>query len=98
MDLSLHGKTAVICGSSQGLGLASAKELALLGANCVLIARNKEKLEEAINSLAKTRTQKHAYKTADFFNTEEVRTVINEIINQGPVHVLVNNSGGPPGG
>ena len=45
MDLSLHGKTAVICGSSQGLGLASARELALLGANCILIARNKEKLE-----------------------------------------------------
>jgi len=98
MDLSLHGKTAVICGSSQGLGLASARELALLGANCILIARNKEKLETAIESLAQSGTQKHTYRIADFFNSDEVRAVINEIIKQGPVHILVNNSGGPPGG
>lgn len=98
MDLSLHGKTAVICGSSQGLGLASARELALLGANCILIARNKEKLEEAVKSLANTGTQKHSYKVADFFNSEEVRNTINEILKEGPVHILVNNSGGPPSG
>src|SRR5215211_5125256 len=98
MDLSLHRKNAVICGSSQGLGLASAKELALLGANCILIARNKEKLGHAVNSLAKTEAQKHSYRLADFFNTEEVRNTINEILKEGPVHILVNNSGGPPGG
>ena len=98
MDLSLDGKTAVVCGSSQGLGLASARELALLGANCILIARNKEKLQTAVNGLAKKETQKHFYKTADFFNSEEVRLVINEILEQGPVHILVNNSGGPPSG
>jgi 3-oxoacyl-[acyl-carrier protein] reductase len=98
MDLSLHGKTAVICGSSQGLGLASARELALLGANCILIARNKEKLENAVNSLGKTSSQKHSYKIADFFNSEEVRNTINEILREGPVHILVNNSGGPPSG
>jgi len=98
MDLSLHGKTAVICGSSQGLGLASAKELALLGANCILIARNKEKLEVTVSNLAKADGQKHSYKVADFFNSEEVRSVINEILKEGPVHILVNNSGGPPSG
>lgn len=98
MDLSLHGKTAVICGSSQGLGLASAKELALLGANCILIARNKEKLEQASSSLSITGAQKHCYKIADFFNSEEVRQAINEILKEGTVHILVNNSGGPAGG
>src|SRR5215216_3485631 len=98
MDLSLHGKTAVICGSSQGLGLASAKELALLGANCILIARNKEKLEAEVSNLAKSGGQKHSYKIADFFNSEEVRSVINEILKKGPIHILVNNSGGPPSG
>src|SRR5215207_3205830 len=95
MDLSLHGKTAVICGSSQGLGLASARELALLGANCILISRNKQKLEDAVGGLAKTGSQKHSYKLADFFNTQEVRRTINEILKDGPVHILVNNSGGP---
>ena len=98
MNLSLAGKNVVICGSSKGLGLASAKELALLGANCILISRSKEKLEEAVKSLAKTGAQKHSYKIADFFNPEEVRSVINEIVKKSAVHILVNNSGGPPGG
>ena len=98
MDLSLHGKNAVVCGSSQGLGLAIAQGLALLGANCILIARTKEKLEVAVTSLAQSANQKHSYKTADFFNNEEVRDVINEIVRSQPVHILINNSGGPPGG
>ena len=98
MDLSLHGKTAVVCGSSQGLGLAAATELALLGANCILIARNEEKLQNAVNSLAVTKDQKHSFKVADFFDNKAVRNAINEIVEQQPVHILVNNSGGPPAG
>lgn len=98
MDLSLHGKNAVVCGSSQGLGLAVATELALLGANCILIARNKEKLEKAVKGLHTTKDQQHSFRTADFFNTEEVRTTINQIVKEKTIHVLINNSGGPPGG
>ena len=98
MDLSLRGKTAVICGSSQGLGLASATELALLGANCILIARNEEKLQNAVNSLAVSKDQKHSFKTADFFDNNAVLNAINEIVQKQPVHILVNNSGGPPAG
>ena len=51
MDISLIGKTAVICGSSQGIGLATAKELAVNGANCILIARNAEALQTAVAQL-----------------------------------------------
>jgi len=98
MDLSLHGRTAVICGSSQGLGLAIATELALLGANCFLMARNAEKLQNAVDSLAVTQNQKHSFKVVDFFDNNAVRNTINEIVQQQPVHILVNNSGGPPGG
>jgi len=98
MDLSLHGKTAVICGSSQGLGLAIATELALLGANCILMARNEKKLQNAVNSLAVTQNQKHSFKIIDFFDNNAVRNTIGEIVSQQPVHILVNNSGGPPGG
>ena len=44
MNLSLEGRNAVVCGSTQGIGYAVAEELALLGANCTLIARNEESL------------------------------------------------------
>lgn len=44
MDISLKGKYAVVCGSTQGIGLATAGVLADLGANCILIARNKDTL------------------------------------------------------
>ena len=98
MNLSLHGKNAVVCGSSQGLGLAVATELALLGANCILIARNREKLQKAVDSLDNTKGQQHSFKTADFFNTEEVRETISQIIKEKKVQILINNSGGPPSG
>ena len=51
MNLSLEGKYAIICGSTQGIGLAIAEELALLGANCTLIARNEEALKFAVHNL-----------------------------------------------
>ncbi len=44
MNISLKGKTALICGSSQGIGLAAAKELAHNGARCILMARNAQAL------------------------------------------------------
>jgi 3-oxoacyl-[acyl-carrier protein] reductase len=51
MNLDLTGKTAVVCGSTQGLGYASAVELALLGANVVLMARNEDKLKDVVQTL-----------------------------------------------
>ena len=47
MRLDLKGKHALVCGASQGIGLAAAKELAELGAQCTLMARNRERLEAA---------------------------------------------------
>ena len=51
MNLSLSGKSAVICGASRGIGLAIAKELALLGAICTLMARDENSLLDAVKSL-----------------------------------------------
>jgi len=73
MNLDLSGKTALVCGSTQGLGYASAKELALLGANIILMARNKEKLIEAAASLPKNPTQNHGFLVADFTDSAEVK-------------------------
>ncbi|MEO6610603.1 MAG: SDR family oxidoreductase [Chitinophagaceae bacterium] len=98
MNLSLEGKYAVICGSTQGIGLAIAEELALLGANCTLIARNEEALIAAIQLLDIALRQQHSYLVADFSKPEEVRAIIEKHVNLHPVHILVNNTGGPPGG
>lgn len=99
MNLNLTGKTAVVCGSTQGLGLASAVELSLLGANVVLMARNEVKLREAIRLLDNGKGQTHQYLVADFSFPAEVKMAIESFVQGGGLaHILVNNTGGPAGG
>lgn len=98
MNLSLQGKTAIVCGSTQGIGLASAIELSKLGAACVLMARNEETLQEAIKQLSNSFNQKHSYLIADFDKPETVKQAIEGFVSNNCVHVLINNSGGPAGG
>ena len=98
MHLSLEGKNAVISGSTQGIGLAIAAELALLGANCTLLARNEEALKAAVNGLDIALRQQHGYLVADFSKPEQVKKVIHQHVQSTPVHILVNNTGGPPAG
>jgi len=98
MNLSLEGKNAIICGSTQGIGLAVAEELALLGANCTLIARNEDALKSVIHSLDISLRQEHGYLVADFSKPEEVKQVIESHLQHNAVHILVNNTGGPPTG
>jgi len=98
MNLSLKEKNAVICGSTQGIGLAIAKELALLGANCTLIARNEETLKKVIPDLDTSQGQHHGFHIADFSKPSEVRSMIEEHVKHHAVHILINNTGGPPAG
>jgi 3-oxoacyl-[acyl-carrier protein] reductase len=98
MNLSLEGKHAVICGSTQGIGFAIAEELALMGAHCTLIARNKATLETNIQLLDSSLQQLHSYVVADFTDKEQVRKAIHQIVNERPVHILINNTGGPAAG
>jgi 3-oxoacyl-[acyl-carrier protein] reductase len=98
MHLSLEGKNAVICGSSQGIGLAIAEELALLGANCTLMARNEASLQAAVQTLDIALRQQHGYLVADFGKPDAVKKTIEQHIKKQPVHILVNNTGGPPAG
>lgn len=98
MNLSLKGRNAIICGSSQGIGLAIAEELALLGANCILLARNEESLQTVVKSLSTIQGQQHSYLVANFSKPDQVKHVIDQYVQQQPVHILVNNTGGPPPG
>ncbi len=96
MNLDLSGKNALVCGSTAGIGKAIAIELAEMGANVYLMARNEEKLKSTLGQLSTANGQLHHYVQADFSNVESVKTATQSIEN--PIHVLVNNTGGPPGG
>jgi 3-oxoacyl-[acyl-carrier protein] reductase len=72
--------------------------MASLGATCVLISRNEEKLKQAVATLDSKGGQKHSYLVADYAKPEEVRSVVAGFVNSNTVHILVNNSGGPAGG
>jgi 3-oxoacyl-[acyl-carrier protein] reductase len=99
MNLDLSGKKAIVCGSTQGLGLASAIELALLGAEITLMARNEKKLREAIKKLSTFHGQKHKYIIADFQLPQVVENSIKRYLaRKNVVNILVNNTGGPKGG
>jgi len=98
MNLSLENKHAVICGSTQGIGLATAIILAGLGATCVLVARNEDSLIKAVKELPIKHKQQHSYVVADFIDTISVEKAINSIIAKQTIEILVNNSGGPQPG
>ena len=98
MDLNLEGKRAVVCGSTQGIGKASAIELALLGASVTLIARNEKKLKEVMGELKTSVSQQHDYLVADFDFPKELKRNCEEFCQHTRCHILVNNTGGPPAG
>jgi len=88
----------MVCGSTQGIGKASALELALLGASCVLVARDETKLSQAVKELDASHGQKHQFIVADFQHPHEVKEKAEAFVKTNNVHVLVNNSGGPNSG
>ncbi len=99
MDLNLSGRTAVVCGSTQGIGKAAALELAQLGASVVLVARNQEKLEAVLQELPTPNNQKHSFILGDSGKPEELQSKLKAYLEEnGPAHILVNNTGGPAGG
>jgi 3-oxoacyl-[acyl-carrier protein] reductase len=98
MDLNLKGKQAVVCGSTQGIGKASAVELALLGADVTLIARNEDKLKGVCKELSTAHGQTHHYIVADFDFPDQLKIKIEDHARKNNIHILVNNTGGPPPG
>ncbi len=100
MDINLKNKKAFVCGSTQGIGKAAAVELANLGASIVLLARNEDSLKRVKDELSNTQNQHHDYIVADFSAPDEVKNRVAEYleINNAPVHILINNTGGPPAG
>ena len=92
MDLDLSGKSALVTGASQGIGKACARELALLGCRVVIVARNEEKLAEAVEEFEALSPQGHSYVVADLSDRKMIQKFKNSF------DILINNMGGTPGG
>ncbi|MBT4678526.1 MAG: SDR family oxidoreductase [Flavobacterium sp.] len=95
MELGLQNKNALVCGSTQGIGKATAISLAKEGVNITLIARNETVLQEVLKELPQNGQQKHGYLVADFSQPDQVKDVVS--INNS-FHILINNTGGPKSG
>jgi 3-oxoacyl-[acyl-carrier protein] reductase len=99
MNNELNQLKALVCGSTQGIGLAVAQQLAKDGFTVCLTARSEEKLKSAIDTLSIQNGQQHEYFVTDFSNPENVKNAVHQHIDKnGPMHILVNNTGGPKSG
>lgn len=100
MNISLEGKRAFVCGSTQGIGRASAEIFAQQGAEVILLARNEEKLKEVLSGLDRSHGQNHGYLVVDFSHPDDLKAKVEAYLSEhkDPVHILLNNTGGPAGG
>ncbi len=98
MNISLKSKHALVGGSSKGLGLAVAKQLARSGAKVTIVARSENLLIQTINELQEETDCKHEYIVVDYNNHEKYKKVITEYIENNAIDILVNNTQGPKAG
>lgn len=95
LDLGIAGRTAIVCGSNAGLGLACATALARAGVNLVLVARDGDKLNRVARQLQDD-TGVEVRTVAVDLTTPDAPERIHSVCAQADI--LVNNGGGPPPG
>ncbi len=98
IDLSLSGRHALVCGASAGIGRAAALSLGALGARVTALARRGERLELLLRELRRRGAPEPAALIADLDDREALRRSVAALVAERPVHILINNSGGPPAG
>lgn len=98
MDLDLTGRHALVCGASQGIGAATAHELASLGATVTVLARNEQRLNAVMQALPVDAGQQHAVLVGDAAAPDTLQQRVRERAREHPVQILVNNSAGPAAG
>ena len=96
MNLDLSGRTALVGGASRGIGRASARVLAGMGARVIATGRTGELLDSLLGELAGPVA--HASLVVDYDDPDAVVAAVQEHLADGPINILVNNTGGPPGG
>ncbi len=96
---ALKGKHAFVCGASKGIGEAIAKMLAKAGADITVCSRNGAVLTALCDELRELGSGRHQALMLDLEETDGLESAFASAVETlGPVHVLINNAGGPPGG
>ena len=98
MDLGLHGKRALVCGASKGLGFACADALAAEGVDVVIVARNADALEQAASDIRARHGHRVVAVAADITRPDGRAAALDAVAGLGDLDILVNNAGGPPPG
>ena len=99
MDLGIKGKTAIVCGSSKGLGRACAEVLASEGVNLVLCSRNFDRIFESARYISETYGTEAVPVACDIAHPDSPDKLVREATGKfNGVDILINNAGGPPPG
>ncbi len=97
LPIRLDGHRALVCGSTQGIGLATALQLAAQGAAVTLMARDADKLAAAVRQLPGE--VGHHTVVANFADPTSVQNAIADYLARGErCDILINNTGGPAPG
>ena len=84
----------MVGGSSKGLGLAVAKQLASSGAHITLMARDESKLKIIVNELNKSTSLNHNYLIVDFNDFKSFKNIINEFFQKMKlIFLLITHKG-----
>jgi len=97
-DHPLAGKNALVGGSSKGIGKACALELARLGARIILVSRSADLMQDMLPNLISESNLDHRFLVADYDDPRELVSQVQSILQEMPIHILINNTGGPPSG
>ncbi|WP_114492949.1 SDR family oxidoreductase [Candidatus Ulvibacter alkanivorans] len=98
MNIDLKNKNALVCGSTAGIGKATAMRLAAMGATVTLVARDEDKLKSVLVELPFQDGQKHNYLVVDFNDPKTLKEKVNKAAANKTFHILLNNTGGPKPG
>ena len=97
--VDLKDRRALVCGATQGMGRACALEIARRGGTVTLAARRQEALDQVTAELDTSAGRRHGSICQDFSDPSALQAkVADDIHKNGPFHILLNNTGGPPGG
>ena len=99
MDLGLKGKVALVAASSQGLGYATARELAAEGASLIICSRNQQSIDEAAELITSETGADVLAVAADVSVTADIERLVAAALDRfRKIDILFTNSGGPPAG